>query len=337
MQTLKRNFFLIIFTFAAVLTFASPGHSQGVVVSVTRGPHPSWEGTAAGNVQPFMRNDDNLRTAVLTQPAPEVWLEFAESKREGQPTRKPSHEKEPVIQVLLPREGAELLKTFWEKTLLFDYREAYEKAETAQEQINRDKAWGSYRSTTEQALQKIEITAPDGVRKISDEEANRLVYFVRKVSAEVVKTAKWGANHEAGMSSPRGNGRTHNRWPQKRQQLATNEEHSGNRRHDGASYLLHHWGGVDCLLVALVWIGAAATTLGIPDSIAVRRDSGGGVSLVSYSWLNRAKRLGVRGHSRWFIGAVWTWGEFNNTSSCAAAISLSWLLARSSCDRPMVS
>jgi|GEM_PF-1704360 len=190
MQTLKRNFFLIIFTFAAVLTFASPGHSQGVVVSVTRGPHPSWEGTAAGNVRPFMRSDDNLRTALLTQSAPEVWLEFAESKREGQPPRKRSDEKEPVIQVLLSPEGTELLKAFWEKTLLFDYREAYEKVETAQEQIDRDRAWSGYRSTTEQALQKLEISAPDGVRKISDEEANRLVNFVRKASAEIVKTAK---------------------------------------------------------------------------------------------------------------------------------------------------
>jgi hypothetical protein len=190
MLTLKRNLFLIIFTFAAVLTFASSGHSQGVTVVVTRGPHPSWEGTAAGKVQPFMRSDNNLRTAVLTQPAPDVWLEFAESKREGQPPRKPSDEKEPVIQVLLPPEGTEILKTFWAKTLLFDYREAYEKAEAAQDQVNRDRAWLTYLSTTERDLQKLEISAPDGIRKISDEEADRLVLFVRKASAELVKTAK---------------------------------------------------------------------------------------------------------------------------------------------------
>ena len=145
---------------------------------VTRGPHPAWEGIAAGQPKPFARNNDDLRIAVLTQPVPEIWLEFAESKRKGQPSRTPTDEKEPVIQVVLPSEAKEILNSFWERSLEFDYKEAFDKPKSAQEAYDRDLAWMSYFLTTAKTLEKIEIAAPDGARKISDEEAKLLVAFL---------------------------------------------------------------------------------------------------------------------------------------------------------------
>src|SRR5262245_46229850 len=113
MRTLHQKIFSALLPLLAVLSFASYAQSQTeprVEVGVRRGPHPSWEGTPNGKLQPFVWNDNDLRTALLTQPVPEIWLEFAESKREGQPPRKPSDEKEPVIQVVLPPEAKEILK-----------------------------------------------------------------------------------------------------------------------------------------------------------------------------------------------------------------------------------
>ena len=157
---------------------------------VTRGLHPAWEGTVAGQPKPFARNSDDLRIAVLTQPVPEVWLEFAESKRKGQPSRTPADEKEPVIKVVLPIEAQEILKSFWEQSLEFDYKEAFDKPKTAQESYDRDLAWTNYFFTTAQKLEKIEIAAPDGARKLSDEEAKLLVAFLRKASGNLVKSVK---------------------------------------------------------------------------------------------------------------------------------------------------
>lgn len=193
MRTLYNKIFSTGSTLITVLLFASWIQAQDqprITVIATRGPHPAWEGTASGNPQPFIRNNDDLRIAVLTQPVPEIWLEFAESRREGQPPRLPSDQKEPVIQVVLPSEATEILKSFWEQSLEFDYKEAFAKPKTAQEGMDRDLAWINYFRTTAQKLEKIEIAAPDGRRKISDEEATRLVAFLRKISGNLVKSVK---------------------------------------------------------------------------------------------------------------------------------------------------
>jgi hypothetical protein len=186
--------FSSLFILIAVLLFASSAQSQNqssVAVAARRDPHPAWEGTAAGKPEPFARNYDDLRIAVLTQPVPEVWLEFAESKREGrQSSRLPTDEKESVIQVLLPDKAKEILKSLWEQSLEFDYKEMFDKPKTAQEAMDRDGEWIRYVTTTAQNLEKIEIAAPDGARKISDEEATRLVVFVRKASGNLIKSVK---------------------------------------------------------------------------------------------------------------------------------------------------
>lgn len=193
MLTLHKRKFLVGFTFISVLLFASSVQAQDqprVTVLVTRGPHPAWEGTPAGKPQPFTLNNSDLRTAALTQPFPEIWLEFAESKREGKPPRKSSDEKEPVIEVALPPEAREILKSFWERSLEFDYKKVFDKPKSAQEAVDRDLAWISYCSSRAEELQKIEIAAPDGRRRISDEEAMQLVAFLRKMSGNLVHSVK---------------------------------------------------------------------------------------------------------------------------------------------------
>jgi len=193
MNTLHTKILSIGFILIAVLLFASCAQAQDqprVAIVATRGPHPAWEGTASGKPQPFVRNNDDLRTAVLTQPVPEVWLEFAESKREGQSPRMPTDEKDPVIQVVLPAEAREILKSFWEQALEFDYKDVFDKPKTAQESMDRDRAWVDYFRATPQELEKIEIAAPDGARKISDEEARQLVLYLRKASGNLVKSVR---------------------------------------------------------------------------------------------------------------------------------------------------
>jgi hypothetical protein len=164
--------------------------SSSVAVVASRGPHPAWEGIASGKPESFARNNDDLRTAVLTQPVPEVWLEFSESKREGQASRIPAEEKESVIKVVLPDEAREILKSFWEQSLEFNYKDVFDKPKTAQEGIERDREWINYFTSTPQKLHKIEIAAPDGRRNISDEEARRLVLFLHKASGNLVLSVK---------------------------------------------------------------------------------------------------------------------------------------------------
>jgi len=191
MEKLSSRIFSFALTLIAVLAFTQNAKSQtGVTVAVTRGPHPAWEGKAAGDVRPFERNNDDLRIALLSQPVPEVWLEFAESQREGQPARQPSEGKEPIIQVVLPPEAKAILKSFWEEALKFDYNETFARAKTAQEGFDRDMAWSRYHSASEGELQKVEIAAPDGRRAISDVEARDLLVFAHKASISLVKKAK---------------------------------------------------------------------------------------------------------------------------------------------------
>lgn len=189
MHTLHNKIFSLVFGLIAVLFLASCARSQNqpsATAIAIRGPHPAWEGTASGKPQPFTRNNDDLRMAVLAQPVPEVWLEFAERKREGQSPRTTSDEKESVIQVVLSPEAGEILKSFWKQSLEFNYRDVFDKPKSAQEGYDRDRAWINYFTTTPQKLQKIEIAAPDGTRRISDEEARGLVVYLHKASANLV-------------------------------------------------------------------------------------------------------------------------------------------------------
>jgi hypothetical protein len=191
----------------AVLALSSLAQAQTTTgVSVARGAHPSWEGRAAGDVQPFARTGEDLKSALLSHPAPEIWLEFKEGdkeeaqeraqeatqegEQEGQPASQTTETEESAIKVILPPEAEAVLKSFWEEALKFDYNEAFVKPRSAQEVYDRDMAWSEYFSVSVGKLRKIEIAAPDANRAISDREATALIYFVRKASSELVKSAK---------------------------------------------------------------------------------------------------------------------------------------------------
>ena len=134
MHTLHHKMVSLVFTLIAVPFFVSCANSQNqppMTVGANRGPLSARECTPAGKPQPFARNNDDLRIAVLTQPVPELWLEFADSNREGQSSRTPTDEKEPVIRVALTPEAREILKSFWGQSLEFNYKEVFDKATTA--------------------------------------------------------------------------------------------------------------------------------------------------------------------------------------------------------------
>lgn len=193
MRKIHRIIFSLALTFTAVLvltSFAKAQTSGGVDIAVTRGPHPAWEGKAAGDVQPFERTDDDLKTALLNQPVPDIWLEFTEGQREGQAARQPSDTKEEIIKVTLPPEAKAILKSYWEEALKFDYNEAYVKAMSPQEAIDRDMAWSRYNVRSDGKLRKVEIAAPDGRRAISDKEASDLLVFAHVASLSLIKSTK---------------------------------------------------------------------------------------------------------------------------------------------------
>ncbi|MGB8508940.1 MAG: hypothetical protein WCD76_11070 [Pyrinomonadaceae bacterium] len=192
MEKLNRRIGALLLMFVAVLVVTSGACAQTAVdVSVSRGPHPAWEGKAGGAVQPLERKDgDDLKTAVLGQPAPDIWLEFKEGEREGQPARPSSAGPNAVIKVDLPPEAQPILKSFWEGSLKFVYRDLIAKDLRGQARIDADMVWGSYCQATRQKLQQIEIAAPDGRRTVSDKEADDLVYFINKATASLIRSAQ---------------------------------------------------------------------------------------------------------------------------------------------------
>jgi hypothetical protein len=192
MEKLHVKIFSLTLTFTAILgvsVFAQAQTAGGVTVVITRGPHPAWEGKAAGDVQSFKRNNKDLKIALLSQPIPDIWLEFVESRREGHPSTKPSKD-EAIIKVALPGEARAILKLFWAEALKFDYNEAFVKPRNAQEGYDRDTAWGRKCAATIEKLRQVQIDAPGGKRKISDLEADDLFYFARRASANLVDEAK---------------------------------------------------------------------------------------------------------------------------------------------------
>lgn len=206
MEKLHRNIFslaLMVTALLALASFAKAQTSGGVAVAVTRGPHPAWEGKASGDVQPFERKDKDLKTALLSHPVPDIWLEFAEGQRDGQPPRKTPDTKEAIIKVTLPPEAKAILKSLWEEALKFDYNEAFVKPRSAQEAYDRDVAWSNYVTASISKLQKVEIAAPDGRRVLSDKEAPDLIYFARGASFDLVKSIKEQLRRERDIAQTR--------------------------------------------------------------------------------------------------------------------------------------
>jgi hypothetical protein len=62
--------------------------------------------------------------------------------------------------------------------------------QSAQEAYDRDIAWINKCTASMVKLEQVEIDAPDGKRKISDLEAENLVYFARRASANLINQAK---------------------------------------------------------------------------------------------------------------------------------------------------
>lgn len=189
MEKLPQKIWSFALTLITLLAFAQLAKSQ-VTVTVARAPHPAWEGKPAGDAQPFERNNSDLKIALLSQPVPDIWLEFAESQREDQPPRQPSDAAEVIIKVTLPPEAKEILKLHWEEALKFFYGDVFEKPGSVQEAVDRDRTWSSYNFDTIRRLQKVEIPAPDGRRALSDVEAQDLRAFANKAASHLVMNAK---------------------------------------------------------------------------------------------------------------------------------------------------
>ena len=197
MKKLPQRIFSSALLLVAVLGFAQSARSQTgtgtIVVEARRGPHPAWEGKAAGETKPFESNDADLKMALLSQPVPDVWLEFVESQREGQASRQSASD-EPIIKVMLPPEANTIVKLLWQDALKFDYNQAFAKAKSAQEGYDRYIGWINKCFAAKRKFQQVEIATPDGKRAISDVEADDIIFFVHKASIDLIDEAKDNKN-----------------------------------------------------------------------------------------------------------------------------------------------
>lgn len=140
-----------------------------------------------GVVTPFNSTDNNLRTSFLNQPVPEVWLLFADKNSDISESELSDKNE---IRVELPTEAKNLLKSYWETSLMCNFNTEIEKTQNADDYKENLTQLIRVASTTKNDLQKVFVKAPNETRPISYEEAGDLISFISSSAVEVTEQAK---------------------------------------------------------------------------------------------------------------------------------------------------
>jgi hypothetical protein len=92
--------------------------------------------------------------------------------------------------VEMPSGANDILKAYWKDALKYYYDDYFNKPQDAGSLYDRQRAWTKYGSDTDKKLKEISISAPDGSRTISTEEARDIRSFVNQAAEQVIGKAK---------------------------------------------------------------------------------------------------------------------------------------------------
>jgi hypothetical protein len=179
-----------ITTVAGLLSiYAASQEGSKVNISVAAPTPPALQGKAFGTVTPLELKSSDIKADILTHPMPSVSLLFTLPL--GQYNRgADSTENQSTVIVSLPAEANKILLPYWKGYLVFSYKTELERVLDPQTQVNEDRAIGQVFKTTVTELQDLTIDAPNGTRKISQDEAYDIVRFVGLSASGVVAQAK---------------------------------------------------------------------------------------------------------------------------------------------------
>jgi hypothetical protein len=155
---------------------------------------PAWQGRAAGNIPSYSvnkQNDENLLSALLRMPMPEVWLEFAKSEA---PSGFAANSE--TIKVTLSDEAKAVLMEYWQEVIKFDHAEAFLKSKP-QQKTERSLAIIRYTRIIVDKLDEMTIDAPDKKRTISRDEAGAIIMFVHQASIDLMAKIKQSQTTES--------------------------------------------------------------------------------------------------------------------------------------------
>ena len=92
--------------------------------------------------------------------------------------------------VEMPSGANDILKTYWKDALKYYYDDYFNKPQDASSLYDRERAWTKYGSETDKKLKEISISAPDGSRSITTEEARDIRSFLNQAAEQVIGKAK---------------------------------------------------------------------------------------------------------------------------------------------------
>jgi hypothetical protein len=92
--------------------------------------------------------------------------------------------------VEMPSGANDILKTYWKDALKYYYDDYFDKPKDASSLYDREREWSKYGGETDKKLKEISISAPDGSRTISTEEARDIRTFVNQAAEQVIGKSK---------------------------------------------------------------------------------------------------------------------------------------------------
>ncbi len=173
----------------AATRYLTPQRGAKVDVSVAPPSSPALQGKAVGAVTPLELKSDDIKADILAHPAPTISLLFTFPPGEFEQSASAS-ENQSSVSVQLPAESSKVLLTYWKAYLAFCYETELEHVRDPQTQVDKDRAIGVLCKTTIVELQTLTIDAPDGRRKISQDEAYDIARFIGISASNLVAQAK---------------------------------------------------------------------------------------------------------------------------------------------------
>ena len=89
----------------------------------------------------------------------------------------------------LSADGSKIVEEHWTEALRRFYDTQFDPPQSAEEQVERDRAWASVCQQTQQSLMNAQIEAPGGRRKISYTESSETYALLNRLALDVVRKA----------------------------------------------------------------------------------------------------------------------------------------------------
>lgn len=126
--------------------------------------------------------DDSRIEAVLTQPAPKVWLILHCQEKSGDCNQSTSSAK-----ILLDEQ---IIEQYWKQSLYFKYRYLVEKFPNANEEYQESDKFSVITNQSLTALKGFYINSPSGNRCLSNNEAEEIMKSVNTATMSIIKKLK---------------------------------------------------------------------------------------------------------------------------------------------------